>query len=428
MGTWLKHAWQRLPLDVRQRQHLKDWLFTHTPRLWQHTDVYRQWLPPARGASAAPAEFSKQPVPRLDGEPPGPLPVRLLAFYLPQFHPIPENDQWWGRGFTEWANVVRATPQFVGHYQPRLPADLGFYDLRLIEVQEQQVELARLYGLAGFAFYFYWFAGKRLLERPLLQYLANPDLDLPFCLCWANENWTRRWDGREDDQLIAQAHSPDDDRAFIAYVARYLRDPRYIRIGGRPLLIIYRPDLLPSAKETGERWRSWCRENGIGDLFLAYTQSFEIRDPAIYGFDAAIEFPPNQYSSPIINQQLTFINEQFKGIVQDWRAFPERSRNYSRPPYKLFRGVNPGWDNEARRPGGGRIFHGATPEGYREWLVNAVTDTVARFRVPEERIVFVNAWNEWAEGAYLEPDRRYGYAFLQATRDALLTPVETRDR
>ena len=425
IGTWLKRAWQRLPLDVRQRQHLKDWLFTHTPRLWKHTDVYRQWRPPVRGAWATPAELSAQPVPRLNGEPPGPLPVRLLAFYLPQFHPIPENDQWWGRGFTEWTNVVRATPQFVGHYQPRLPADLGFYDLRLIEVQEQQVELARLYGLGGFAFYFYWFAGKRLLERPLLQYLENPGLDLPFCLCWANENWTRRWDGREDDQLIAQAHSPDDDLAFIAYVARYLRDPRYIRIGGRPLLIIYRPDLLPSAKETGERWRNWCRQNGIGDLFLAYTQSFETRDPVIYGFDAAIEFPPNQYSSPVINQQLTFINEQFRGIVQDWRVFPEHSRHYTRPSYKLFRGVNPGWDNEARRPGGGRIFHGATPEGYREWLANAVADTVTRFGDPEERIVFVNAWNEWAEGAYLEPDRRYGYAFLQATRDALLTPVET---
>jgi lipopolysaccharide biosynthesis protein len=420
VSTWLKLFWQRLPLGVQHRQQLKDWLFSRSPWLWRHTEAYRQWRPRLPGALAVPEPSPTEPVPRLVGEPPATTPVRLLAFYLPQFHPIPENDQWWGPGFTEWSNVVRAKPQFAGHYQPRLPADLGFYDLRLIEVQQQQVELARLYGLGGFAFYFYWFTGRRLLERPLLQYLVEPSLDLPFCLCWANESWTRRWDGRADEELISQKHTPEDDLAFIAYVARYLRDPRYIRINGRPLLIVYRPDLLPSAKATGERWRRWCRDNGVGEIYLAYTQSFETKDPAVYGLDAAIEFPPNQYSAPVINGDLRLLNPAFKGIVHDWRAFPEHSRHYPAPAYRLFRGVNPGWDNEARRSGGGRVFHGATAEGYSEWLANAISDTVARFDDPEERIVFVNAWNEWAEGAYLEPDQRYGHAFLQATRDALL--------
>ncbi|MCG6860509.1 MAG: glycoside hydrolase family 99-like domain-containing protein, partial [Chromatiaceae bacterium] len=356
-----------------------------------------------------------------EGAPLASPPARLIAFYLPQFHPIPENDAWWGRGFTEWTNVIRGKPRFEGHHQPHLPGELGFYDLRVPAVQHRQVELAKLYGLSGFAFYFYWFGGKRLLEAPLLQFMEDDSLDFPFCLCWANENWSRRWDGRDQDLLIQQRHSPADDLAFIAYISKYLRDRRCIRVGGRPLLILYRPDLLPDARATAERWRTWARENGIGELYLAYAQSFESTDPGDYGLDAAIEFPPNNTNPPIITDRVESLEKGFQGILFDWSVFPRRSRDYQPADYPIFRGVNPSWDNEARRPGCGAVFVGSSPRGYREWLENAIRDTVARSAESSARLIFVNAWNEWAEGAHLEPDQRYGYAYLQATRDALLS-------
>ncbi|MDP9114374.1 MAG: glycoside hydrolase family 99-like domain-containing protein [Acidobacteriota bacterium] len=347
--------------------------------------------------------------------------VRLVAFYLPQFHPIPENDEWWGKGFTEWKNVSAAQPQFRNHYQPHIPGDLGFYDLRTREIQGRQVELAKQYGIGAFCFYFYWFNGKRLLELPVQNYRNDPKLDLPFCLCWANENWTRRWDGLDQEVLISQNYSPEDDLAFISHVADYMRDCRYLRVNGRPVLLVYRPSLLPDAKATARRWREWCRQNGIGELYLVYPQSFEICDPAEYGFDAATEFPPNLSDPPVITNSVEALNPNFSGIVYDWRIFVQRSRQYSIPAYKLFRGICPSWDNESRHRRRGTIFMHSSPEGYQEWLENAVADT--RARLPrEERLIFVNAWNEWAEGAHLEPDRRYGYAWLRATRAALPLP------
>lgn len=415
LGGLPHRVWRALPISMGAKVRIK----RRTLKLLGRNDMTSSAMQRAPAPSGRASE--PEPVPLTTQAPPAPeaLPVRLVAFYLPQFHPIPENDAWWGRGFTEWRNVVRGRPRFEGHYQPHLPGELGFYDLRLPEVQDRQVELARLYGVGAFCFYFYWFGGKRLLERPIRQYLEHPELDLPFCLCWANENWSRRWDGRERDLLMAQTHSDDDDLAFIAHVADYMRDPRYLRIDGRPLLLVYRPVLLPSAKATAQRWRRWCREHGVGELFLAYAQSFEVADPAEYGFDAAIEFPPNYHLPPDITGQVQGLESGFTGSVFDWNGFVAVSRAYSRPDYTLFRTVNPGWDNEARRPGKGSVFHGSTPAGYAEWLENAARDTVARFDDPDMRLVFVNAWNEWAEGAHLEPDQRYGYAYLQATRDAM---------
>ena len=363
------------------------------------------------------------PVPLTRDPPPAHRRAEIIAFYLPQFHVIPENEQWWGEGFTEWTNVRAAQPQFDGHDQPRMPGELGYYDLLDKDVQRRQIELAKLYGVAGFCFYFYWFSGKRLLEKPVEAWLNDASLDFPFCICWANENWTRRWDGHNADILIAQDHSPEDDLAFIAEVAPYLKDPRAIRVEGRPLLIVYRPSLLPRAKDTAERWRAWCRQAGIGEIHLAYVQSFERLDPAVFGFDAAIEFPPNNSDPPNVTGQVRPMAVKSSLTVFDWRILPERSKHYDRPAYRLYRGVCPGWDNSPRRKNGGTVFIGNTPDLYRAWLENAICDTERRFEVPSSRLIFVNAWNEWAEGTYLEPDLRHGYALLQATRDAVEAPV-----
>lgn len=346
--------------------------------------------------------------------------VRVIAFYLPQFHIIPENDNWWGKGFTEWTNVRPARPQFEGHYQPHEPDDfLGYYDLRdTTTVLRKQIELTKQYGIEGFCFYTYWFSGTRLLETPVDNYLADAALDLPFCICWANENWSRRWDGLDNDLLMVQHYSDQDDIAFIEHMAKYLRDPRYIRVQGKPLLIVYRPNLFPSMNETAQRWRGWCRENGLGEIYIAYVQSFEKRDPAEYGLDAAIEFPPNNSSPPDVTAKVSVLSPDFSGRVYDWRVFLQRSENNEPPAYPLFRGACPSWDNTARKKERGTIFTHSSPKLFERWLVNVFADTLQSTEEFDQRLVFVNAWNEWAEGAHLEPDQRYGYAWLQAVRDA----------
>lgn len=346
-------------------------------------------------------------------------PAKLICFYLPQFHPIPENDEWWGKGFTEWTNVKPAQPQFEGHYQPHEPDKLGYYNLMDAAVQRKQVELAKDYGIGGFCFYYYWFGGKRLLEKPVENYLKDKSLDLPFCLCWANENWSRRWDGLETDILMGQNHSPEDDLAFIESLEAYLKDGRYIRVDGKPLVIIYRPSLFPDAKATAQRWRTWCRENGIGEIHLALTHSFEKTAPSVYGYDSAIEFPPNNSAVPNITSQIGGIKSGFEGNIYDWTTLAKRSENYTEPGYPIFRGVCPSWDNTARKKRKGSILLGSSPREYQKWLFNAIIDTTKRFK-KDDRLVFVNAWNEWAEGAHLEPDAKYGFAYLDATRNALL--------
>ncbi|MEA3002026.1 MAG: hypothetical protein QOH81_814 [Sphingomonadales bacterium] len=349
---------------------------------------------------------------------PAQRPVRLIAFYLPQFHAIPENDEWWGPGFTEWTNVTRSLPRFEGHYQPRLPADLGFYDLRDPDVLRRQADLARRFGLEGFCFHHYWFGGRRLLETPLNNLLANRDIALPFCVNWANENWSRRWDGSERSILMAQSHSSEDDIAFARSLEPLFDDERYIRIDGRPLLMLYRPSLLPDAAATVRRWRDHFARRG-DNPFIVIAQVFKDHDPRPYGMDAAAGFPPHRARDnvpPIRAGKL--YDPQLETYLVSYDDIARDGIDYRPKDFRLFPGVCPDWDNDARSPGRGLALVGSTPHKYGLWL-ETVSRWIAKEAPPQERIVFINAWNEWAEGAHLEPDRHHGHAYLVETARAL---------
>jgi hypothetical protein len=346
------------------------------------------------------------------------LDVRLIAFYLPQFHPVAENDRWWGPGFTDWRNVVRATPLFDGHYQPRLPGELGFYDLRIDEVRRRQVELARAHGIYGFCYYYYWFNGRRILEHPLERYVADQSIDFPFCICWANENWSRRWDGGNREVLLVQEHDTASDMKFIRDVIPLFKDPRYIRVNGMPLLVLYRTDLLKFPATTAAGWREECEKAGLPGIHLCAAQTFDVSDPRPFGFDSACEFPPHRHAVGHITQDLRGLPEGFKGWVCDYELVARHSLTAPVPDYPLYRGLFPSWDNSARKREQALIFHNADPHRYEYWLRGLVEYTRQNL-VGDQRLIFINAWNEWAEGAHLEPDLKYGPAYLEATLRAL---------
>jgi glycosyltransferase involved in cell wall biosynthesis len=342
--------------------------------------------------------------------------LKLIAFYLPQFHPIPENDTWWGEGFTEWHNVASARPLFEGHQQPRLPSNLGFYDLRLPEVREAQADLARAYGITGFCYYHYWFSGEQLLERPFDEVLASGRPDFPFCLCWANEPWSRRWDGQEHDVLQPQSYSEEDDRRHIAWLLPALRDERAIHVDDKPLFLVYQGRELPDPSRTIEIWQKAAREDGLAGIHLVSVETGwdEGWDARQVGFDGKVLFQP-QFSILGRQPRLELGPEATRvfDYQEAWRALADP------PPvgYERYECVFPSWDNTARRGDDSWVLHNSSPEAYQNWLELAIRRTLERPR--RDRLVFLNAWNEWAEGAYLEPDQRYGLAYLEATRRAL---------
>lgn len=361
--------------------------------------------------------------------------LRAIAFYLPQYHPIPENDAWWGKGFTEWRNVTKAKPLFPGHYQPHLPADLGFYDLRLPEVREAQAQLAQAYGITGFCYYRYWFNGRRILERPFNEVLTSGKPDFPFCLCWANENWTRTWDGYSKNILLEQNYTEEDDLQHIRSLIPTFEDERYIRINGKPLFLVYRASLMPNPLRTTAIWREEAEKAGIGELYLCRVESNftgEHGDPTQLGFDAAIEFQPNSnpdfqnLSTPLRRSRGWYwlrklgLSQKAYGENQifDYASLVERMIQSDRPPYKRFPCVTPAWDNTARRQSGATIYRGSTPELYETWLTHVVENSLPDD--PGEQIVFINAWNEWAEGCHLEPCQKWGHAYLAATQKVLV--------
>ena len=358
------------------------------------------------------------------------LECELIAFYLPQFHPVPENDAWWGKGFTEWTNVAKTRPRFPGHEQPHLPSELGFYDLRVPEVREQQAQLAIEHGITAFCYYHYWFAGRRILERPFNEVLGSGKPDFPFLLCWANENWTRVWDGGENDVLLAQDHSRDDDVAHLRSLVPAFEDPRYLRVDGRPVFLVYRAALLPDVRRTLQTWREEARRHGVGELYLCRVDGTALereQDLTEQGFDAAVDWIPD-YTQQGRGQRwgkgwgatrrlgLTHkgygdnLVVPYERVVANMLARPE-------PDYLRHPCVTPSWDNSARRASNAFITREATPERYGAWLETAVNRVLDRPAGP--KLVFVNAWNEWAEGNHLEPDARWGRGYLEAHRDAL---------
>ena len=350
--------------------------------------------------------------------------IKPIAIHLPQFHPIPENDAWWGKGFTEWTNVTKTTPRFKEHYQPHLPADLGFYDLRLEEARLAQETLAKAYGIYGFCYYHYWFNGKKMLYEPLDRKLENPKEDFPFMLCWANEDWTRAWEASENKVLLKQDYNFDDDLNHIKHLLTFFKDPRYIRVNDKPVFIVYRPELFPDVKRTIQIWREEVKKAGLPDLYLGYAQKSQT-DFLSEGFDFAFEFQPNfgRLPNPIGNRTLKRIKAKIQSLVKgkpntvssvyDYQDYVnvQKKEPFNAPIYP---GATPMWDNSARK-NKAFILNNSTPTKYKNWLKH-IKDNYPWKEVPEN-FVFINAWNEWAEGNHLEPCQKWGKDYLEVTKE-----------
>jgi len=348
----------------------------------------------------------------------------LIAFYLPQFHPIPENDEWWGRGFTEWTNTAKARPMFRGHYQPHVPADLGFYDLRAPETRKAQAEMAREYGIEAFCYYHYWFAGKRLLERPFREVLESGEPDFPFCLCWANQTWTGIWHGAPDRVLIKQTYPGyDDHRNHFYLLSLAFADRRYVTVDGKPLFLIYQPSEIPEVKKVTDFWREMAEKSGFKGLYLVGYS----RDPSWIsqeqGFDASLTD-----RLPYRGQWGSW-QEPVKWLVSRYRVKTGKPKIYLYE--KVFPAllgprisdnrdypcVIPNWDNSPRSGKNSLILHKSTPELFRIHLKRALH--IVQQLPPEHRIIFVKSWNEWAEGNHLEPDLKFGKGYLQVIKEEM---------
>lgn len=349
--------------------------------------------------------------------------ARTIAFYLPQFHQIPENDAWWEPGFTEWTNVRRARPLFAGHRQPITPGELGYYDLTDDQVRRRQADLAKAHGIEGFCYWHYWFGGRRLLERPFAEVLASGEPDFPFCLAWANESWTGIWHGAPHRVLMAQTYPGEaDDRAHFAWLLGAFRDPRYLRVDGRPLLVIYKPMGMPQPARRFALWRQLALEAGLPGLHLVGFNMGEFDDPAMVGLDAALIYHLGQTSPlPLLRRW----QRRYWGVRRrlPWQSlrridYAEAVRHllpaHGGMPAASYPCVVPNWDNTPRCGERGLVLTDSSPERFAAHLARAV-DAVAG-RAPQQRLVFVKSWNEWAEGNYLEPDAAHGRGWLEAVR------------
>ena len=352
--------------------------------------------------------------------------MKIVTFYLPQFHQIPQNDAWWGEGFTEWVNVRRAQPQFDGHAHPRVPA-AGEYDLSQPGILADQSALARQHGIDAFCLYFYWFDGQRLLERPLEDYRRDPSL-LPYCISWANESWNRRWDGKEHEVLMPQSYPPGFAEEIFEAWYPHLVAPHYLRHRDRPIVLLHRADLVPEVARVVKAWRHLASERGLPGLYVVGAETKPGLDPRPLGLDAVAEFPPVGANTLRTAQlrPVAGVKPEFRGRLLSYDRLARRYMARATPPFVRHRGVTPMWDNTARRGRHATVFIGSTPARFRQWITRACKDEESlRGR---EGLLFVNAWNEWAEGAYLEPDTQHGDAYLRAIGQDVPESPNTRSK
>lgn len=356
--------------------------------------------------------------------------IKCLAFYLPQYHPIPENDRWWGKGFTEWTNVTKAKPLFSGHRQPVFPADLGYYDLRVPEVREAQAKMAQEHGVHGFIYYHYWFGnGKQLLERPLKEVVASGKPDFPFCICWANETWSGIWHGAPDKILIKQEYPGDEDiQLHFDYLETLFKDPRYIRVKGCPLFMIYGGMGLPDSKAYTDKLRAEAVRRGFGGLYiLASNNDNDSWDFSQAGFDGKVSYAYNKAQYRLMSKsrrrlykrlhrffRRMFWGSSYRGVTCiDQRALVKRIQ-FEKQSGDIYPMVLPNWDNTPRSGHNGLVIENATPELFAKQIRQAV-DYINN-REMSDRFLILKSWNEWAEGNYVEPDSVYGYAYLDVLK------------
>ena len=354
--------------------------------------------------------------------------ARLIALYLPQYHPIPENDKWWGEGFTEWTNVKKAKPLFQDHHQPSIPGSLGYYNLLDAEAREKQAKLAKEHGIEGFCYWHYWFGnGKRLLEQPFNEVLDSKEPDFPFCLAWANESWSGIWHGSPDKILIEQEYpGREDDKAHFYEVLPAFKDKRYLTVDGKPIFLVYKPGQLPHPNQFTKYWRELAKKEGLKGIYFIGTNVNESWVPQSCGFDASTPNPILfRYKIPESNQK-EFEFEFSKETKKDKNDLPqivsyEESIKYAIPKSKIkhdwYPGIISNWDNTPRSGLNGLILWNSSPELFRKHLRDALD--FVRKRKKDKRIIFIKSWNEWAEGNYLEPDERYGSKYLEVVREEL---------